>query len=665
MILVVDNHGFTTNILVHQLGAAHTVAAAELAALTLTDYSHIVIGHGTAPCDLSVLTAHPDLPVLSIGAGYQHLAAAYGHSGRATAQPVYGQPVTHRHTGTGLLTGVPNPAELISYHAWRLTQLEPVTFDIQARDDADAALIYRVHNTAHWGIHCDPAALQSSAAHKILENFLQLGDPVPRHTEYPARTPARPVASTKPTPQRLPVYTRSLPGKLNTAATFDALQHDATAAFWLDSAAAHLGQGNTSIMGTNTGELAQTVRWDVESNRLDVTTHAGTHQYTEDVLDYLARTAWQPTQVLDLPGFTGGWIGYLGYEAKQATLPGHRNVHRAATPDAYWIKPQAFLRYDHAAQTTLLVAYQDRGLLDELAAALNFTPETTPEISHNTTALDHWRLTTGQYQQRVREIQELLNDGRAAGICFTDTYESSHVADNGLELYRQLRAHNPAPYAGYLRFNTFDDDIQVLSASPETFLEVHRDGQVISKPIKGTVARSADPVQDLTVAEQMAQDPKIQSENLMITDLLRDDLAQVTTPGSVVVPKLMEVESFATVHQLVTTVTGQLRDDTAVTDALRAVFPGGSMTGAPKRFSIETLDAMEAGPRGIYSGTMGWLGDNRTAELNVIIRSIILARGRLSIGAGGAVVVDSDPVAEELEKHLKARALVELLEESS
>ena len=125
----------------------------------------------------------------------------------------------------------------------------------------------------------------------------------------------------------------------------------------------------------------------------------------------------------------------------------------------------------------------------------------------------------------------------------------------------------------------------------------------------------------------------------------------------------MAVESFATVHQLVTTVTGHLRPNTPVVEALRAVFPGGSMTGAPKSLSITALDHLEAGPRGIYSGAMGWLGDNNTAELNVVIRSIIIDAGRLSIGTGGAVVVGSDPVAEELEKQLKAQALLDSIAE--
>ncbi|HJF14602.1 MAG TPA: anthranilate synthase component I family protein, partial [Enteractinococcus helveticum] len=433
--------------------------------------------------------------------------------------------------------------------------------------------------------------------------------------------------------------------------------------FWLDSAAAHLGQGDTSIMGTNTGALAQTVRWDVATNQLDIQQAGNQTSRTEDVLDYLQYHAWQPEQPLEVEGFTGGWVGYLGYEAKQATMIGHINTHRAVTPDAYWIKPQAFLRYDHRRQITTLVAYADETLLDTLQTALTYGPGSQPEPTTHHPPMGQWRLTTEAYQHRATQIQAMLEGGEAAGICLTDSYHLADYRGDSLDLYGRLRAKNPAPYAGYLRFNTFDDELEVLCASPEEFLKVDRDGLVESKPIKGTVARSSDPAQDVQIAQQMVADPKIQSENLMITDLLRDDLAKVTQPGTVTVPKLMAVESFATVHQLVTTVTGHLRPNTPVVEALRAVFPGGSMTGAPKSLSITALDHLEAGPRGIYSGAMGWLGDNNTAELNVVIRSIIIDAGRLSIGAGGAVVVGSDPVAEELEKQLKAQALLDSIAE--
>ena len=658
MILVIDNHGFTTNILTHQLGAVHIVTATELPALNLRDYSHVVVTHGPDQADLTSLANTPQLPVLAIGAAYQQLAAVYGHTSVAPAQPLYGLPVQHHHTATGLFAEVPHPAEFISYHPWRLTGMDPKLFTAHALDDHDAVLAYRINGTNHWGMHADPAALQSQLGGQIIKNFIAFAQTGP--TLAAGSTPNNPTVRR---PVRL--WTRTIAGNLNTAETFHRVQQDASAAFWLDSAAAHLGQGDTSIMGSNAGPLAQTVRWDVTTNQLEVSEGDTTHRTTGDVLEYLDAHTLQPTQPSHLPGFTGGWVGYLGYEAKQVTMADHLNRWQAATPDAYWIRPQSFLRYDHRRQSTTLFAYDDAALLDELEAELVFGAATTPTTTRHRTLNGQWRLSPTAYVERVSKIQRQLQVGDAAGICLTDTFELDDYDGNGLELYLRLRTKNPAPYAGYLRFNTFGDAIEVLSASPEKFLSVDAQGVVESKPIKGTVARSDDPAVDAEVAHQMAVDPKIQSENLMITDLLRDDLAQVTVAGSVEVPNLMAVESFATVHQLVTTVTGQLLPQTSATAALRAVFPGGSMTGAPRRASLDALETLEAGPRGIYSGTMGWLGDDNTAEFNVIIRSIVLNDGTLTVGAGGAVVVDSDPVAEEQEKHLKARALMESIAEQS
>lgn len=657
MILVVDNHGFTTNILMHQLGAVHRVTATELPALRLEQYTHVVVTHGPDSADLTRLTALPQLPVLAIGAGYQQLAEAYGHTAVASAQPVYGQPVRHQHTGAELLAGIPNPTALVSYHAWRLIDMDSKKFAVHAVDENMAALIYRVNGTNHWGMHADPAALQSTLGPAIIRNFLASAKVAP--------APSAELGPSPSIPRRLALHTRTVSGALNTSETFRRLQRHASAAFWLDSAAAHLGQGGTSIMGTNSGALAQTVRWDVETNQLDVYQDTTAQRFSGDVLEYLDANVWQPTQTVDLPGFTGGWVGYLGYEAKQATVPGHTNRWRATTPDAYWIRPQAFLRYDHQHQRTTLFAFDDVELLDILEAALIFGDTAPGKSTHSAAVQGRWQLTAVEYEQRVAQIQTMLHTGQAAGICLTDTYQLDNYTGDGFELYLRLRANNPAPYAGYFRFNTFDDTIEILSASPEKFLSVDAHGVIETKPIKGTLARSSDPTIDADIARRMAEDPKIQSENLMIADLLRDDLAQVTVPGSVDVPKLMAVETFATVHQLVTTVTGKLQPELSATAALRAVFPGGSMTGAPKLASLEALETFEAGPRGIYSGAMGWLGDNNTAEFNVIIRSIILHHDQLTIGAGGAVVVDSDPAAEEQEKHLKARALLESIAEHS
>jgi para-aminobenzoate synthetase len=201
--------------------------------------------------------------------------------------------------------------------------------------------------------------------------------------------------------------------------------------------------------------------------------------------------------------------------------------------------------------------------------------------------------------------------------------------------------------------------VWLLSASPERFAGVRSDGLIEARPIKGTLPRGATAAEDRALAERLATDPKTRAENLMIVDLMRNDLSRVCRPGTVEVPSLMAVESYAQVHQLVSVVTGRLHDDVSTVAALRALFPPGSMTGAPKLRTMEIIDEVETTPRGVYAGAFGWLRPGGGADLAVVIRSLTTGGdGHWSLGTGGGITVRSD-VAEELEEsYAKARALL-------
>ena len=225
------------------------------------------------------------------------------------------------------------------------------------------------------------------------------------------------------------------------------------------------------------------------------------------------------------------------------------------------------------------------------------------------------------------------------------------------DTFAALVERAPAPHAACLS----TADWAVLSVSPERFVQVDRDGTISTEPIKGTRRRDLDPTIDAGLAAELRRSEKDRAELLMIVDLERNDLGRICRPGSVDVPTLAALRSFPTVHHLVATVRGQLAPDWKPSQLLPAVFPGGSISGAPKRRAIEILRAVEPTPRGFFTGCLFWFGDDRRVDSSILIRSLQVHDGLASIGAGGGIVADSEPEAEWAESNLKARVLLEVL----
>jgi para-aminobenzoate synthetase len=265
------------------------------------------------------------------------------------------------------------------------------------------------------------------------------------------------------------------------------------------------------------------------------------------------------------------------------------------------------------------------------------------------------------YAAAFDHVQAELRRGNSYEVNLTYRERVTTPTD-AVAAYLRLRASNPAPYAGFLQHA----DVALLSSSPERYATVDRRRRVETKPIKGTTPRGTTRAADVAQAERLASDAKFRAENLMIVDLLRNDLSMVCEPGTVDVPALMQVETYPSVHQLVSTVRGHLRDDVSTVDALRALFPAGSMTGAPKLRTMEIIDRVEATPRGVYAGAFGWVSGDGRADLGVVIRSLVARRDgdawAYTLGTGGGITVRSDVDEEYAETRWKAARLRAVLQ---
>ncbi|MBF5000362.1 aminodeoxychorismate synthase component I [Nocardia sp. BSTN01] len=440
------------------------------------------------------------------------------------------------------------------------------------------------------------------------------------------------------------------------------LYPDSPTAFWLDSAHVEPGLDRFSFAGDASGPLAEVVRYRVGAGCV-IEDRTGTRTDPRPVLDYLsARLSELNIRFPDVPfDFVGGYVGYLGYEMKADC--GARAGHRSPYPDAQWIFADRLVVVDHVAGRTHLLAVTDaesaeanrRWLADTRAIVATLPDRRNPEPV--TLPVDEEavvsRLSRGRdrYLADIAAIDAELRAGETYEVNLTDSAGIDSDAP-GLDVYRVLRRSNPAPYAAYLRFG----ELHIACSSPERFLKVDRTRTVETKPIKGTAPRGATPEADENLCRALELDPKTRAENLMIVDLLRNDLGRVCELGSVHVPELMVAETYTTMHQLVSTVRGRLRPEVDAIGCLRACFPGGSMTGAPKLRTMEIIDGLETEARGIYSGTIGFLGLGGTADLNIVIRTAVRDERGWRVGAGGAVVLDSDADAEFHEMVLKAAA---------
>jgi para-aminobenzoate synthetase component 1 len=361
----------------------------------------------------------------------------------------------------------------------------------------------------------------------------------------------------------------------------------------------------------------------------------------------------------DVP-FAGGALGYWGYDlARQMfSLPEVARDAEQLPLMAIGIYDWALL-IDHQQQRARLVSHlrfpETSALLLVIRARLQQSPTLLP-ASFKVQGRVSSNFTRHSYECAYAQVQSYLQAGDCYQINLAQRF-SAKATGNAYSAYLQLRELSPAPYSAFLNL----PDVQILCASPERFLKV-QNGAVETKPIKGTRPRSSDNATDQKLADELALHPKDRAENLMIVDLLRNDLSKSCIPGSVRVPKLFEVESYANVHHLVSTVQCRLDVDRDALDVLRDCFPGGSITGAPKQRAMQIIEQLEPNRRGVYCGAIGYIGFDGNMDTNIVIRTLVYSGGEIRCWAGGGIVADSEAAAEYQETLDKASAMLKLLQ---
>jgi para-aminobenzoate synthetase len=607
--LIIDNYDSFTYNLVHAVAEITGRAPIVVRNDEMTweeverlDFDRVIVSPGPGrpenPRDFGLsaqgiaAAAQGKFPLLGVCLGHQGIAHHFGGCVISAAEPVHGRSAEITHDEDELFAEIPERFSAIRYHSLIVGEPLPAELKKIAWTDEGVVMALRHATLPIWGVQFHPESICTEYGMKLLRNFLGRRRVIHLHA-------------------------RQIPLPAPPETIFRNLFAHQRYAFWLDSSLVS-DQSRFSYMG------------------------AATEIVRDNVFSELDRSlAGVEVQAPELPfQFTGGYVGYFGYPS---------NRHRSPFPDAMLLRVDRFLAIDHVENRLWIVScgepdQETEGRLGALKDCVPASPGSA--LAPFTLAIGH-----DEYLRLIAECQARIAAGESYEICLTNLLRVNTDVEP-LAYYETLRKLNPAPYSAYLHF----DDIDIACSSPELFLRVDGAGNVESRPIKGTIRRGCTPEEDAALRTALASSEKNRAENLMIVDLTRNDLSRVCLPGSVRVPQMMQVETYATVHQLVSTITGRLAPGVSAIDCIRAAFPGGSMTGAPKLRTLEILDELEPEARGIYSGSIGYIGFNGVMDLNIVIRTAVFHHGVASIGVGGAIVYQSQPEEEWDEMLLKAQA---------
>lgn len=569
-------------------------------------------------------------PILGICLGHQGIYYLHGGIVKKANEPMHGRLSKIYHNGKNLFKNIPDGFKVTRYHSLICEDKNLAEINIDAKTEDGIVMAISHKKKPIYGVQFHPESISSEYGREIIKNFCDI---------------------TKKFYKDKSLYWKSFDTDLDSKEVFEKLYAKYPNLLWLDSSKTS-DEDRFSIFGISSDKRGYTLKYDVNKNITTKILKRGcvSEDYEMDIFTYLKENKTQFEDEKDLPfNFQLGYIGYFGYELKKIT-ENVENKNNYKYADAELVYCDRALVYDHLDKKIYVLSYyDDRNFYEEVSEVLNFEIKKDIYEKKNFPKMKFVK-DKKTYINDIKKIKELIREGESYEVCLTNRLDIFDKID-AKKYYLKLREVSPGGYSAFLPL----DDLKIASSSMERFLKVDRDGFITSKPIKGTIKRGDSLDEDLKLIEALRSEEKTQSENLMIVDLLRNDLGKVSDIGSVTVPKLMDVETYKTLHQLVTTVKGHLRKDKDLIDLLKATFPGGSMTGAPKKRTLEIIDSLEDVSRGVYSGTIGYISNNLTMDFNIVIRTLLIEEEKATIGVGGAIIILSDDEDEFDEIVLKAK----------
>lgn len=613
-----------------------------------------------------------NIPILGVCLGHQGLGYFYGAKISRSPQPFHGRISKIYHSQDDLFNNISSPFLVVRYHSLMIDYPLPSHLEVIATTEDNLIMGIKHKFKPFWGVQFHPESICSQYGKELLINFKNLTENYNQfinknNQKFQFKKVQLNHSSINNDNNKYQVYSKKLDILIDSALVFQEIYSKCDHSFWLDSSMVAEGLSRFSYMGDSEGDNSFLVEYNVNNQQIKVTKKNSINFLTGDIFLFLQDILDSfICDNQDLPfNFNGGFVGYFGYELK--ALLDNKNKHQSSLPDAQFIFSDRLIIFDHICQKIYLV-FVDKineenkanNWFKDIENKLNLINKNkiikNTEKSKLKNRIKSYELSRDkqEYLGNIETCLEKIKEGESYEICLTNHLYLPSISEP-LNYYLQLRKKNPAPYSAYLKFG----EIAVICSSPERFLLLDKNGILESKPIKGTVKRGKNKEEDIQLKNQLQKCEKEKAENLMIVDLLRNDLGRVCEVGTVTVPKLMAIETYSTLHQMVSTVKGKIKKRIKPVDCIKNCFPGGSMTGAPKKRTLEIIDQLETEARGIYSGSIGFLALNGTMDLNIVIRTAIITPKKTSIGVGGAITILSEKHQEFEETILKAKALMD------